>query len=91
MPFLEQKHAPVFGASLGYAIALSKDYTGGVYAGVDLGYRCQLNEKTAVSVVFYSQFLQAQMPTVTTIEGSTYTHYTGRNLVATGVKLALYF
>ena len=91
MPFMEQKHAPVFGASLGYAIALSKDYTGGIYAGVDLGYRCQLNEKTAVSVVFYAQFLQAQMPTVTTIEGSTYTHYTGRNLVATGVKLALYF
>jgi len=91
MPFMEQKHAPVFGASLGYAIALSKDYTGGIYAGVDLGYRCQLNEKTAVSVVFYTQFLQAQMPTVTTIERSTYTHYTGRDLVATGVKLALYF
>ena len=91
MPFMEQKHAPVFGASLGYAIALSKDYTGGIYAGLDLGYRCQLNEKTAVSVVFYTQFLQAQMPTVITIEGSTYTHYTGRNLVATGVKLALYF
>lgn len=91
MPFIEQKHAPVFGASLGYAIALSKDYNGGIYAGIDLGYRCQLNEKTAVSVVFYTQFLQAQMPTTTTIEGTTYMHYTGRNLVATGLKLALYF
>ena len=91
MPFVEQKHAPVFGAALGYGVALSKDYQGGIYAGVDLGYRCQLNEKTAVAVVAYTQFQQAQMSTVTTIEGIDYTNHTGRNLVATGVKLALYF
>ena len=91
MPFVEQKHAPVFGAALGYGVALSKEYQGGIYAGLDLGYRCQLNEKTAVAVLAYTQFQQAKVQTVTTIEGINYTNLTGRNLVAAGVKLALYF
>ena len=91
MPFVEQKHAPVFGASLGYGIALSKNYKGGIYADIDLGYRCQLNQKTAVALVFYTQFQQAQMLTTTTIEGQDFVNYTGRNLVTPGLKLALYF
>ena len=91
MPFVEQKHAPVFGAALGYGVALSKEYQGGIYAGLDLGYRCQLNEKTAVAVLAYTQFQQAKVQTVTTIEGINYTNLTGCNLVAAGVKLALYF
>ena len=36
MPMTEHKHAPVFGVALGYGIALSGDYLGGLYAGLDL-------------------------------------------------------
>ena len=91
MPFVETKHAPVFGFSVGYGIALSKTYLGGIYAGVDLGYRCQLNPKAALALVAFAQFQQAKVPTTTTIEGVEFTNKTGRNLVLTGVKLALYF
>ena len=91
MPFTEAKHAPVFGASVGYGIALSKTYVGGLYAGVDLGYRCQLNPKTAVSIVAFTQFQQAQIPVTETIGSESFTHMSGRNLVMPGVKLALYF
>jgi hypothetical protein len=91
MPFTETKHAPVFGASVGYGIALSKSYVGGLYAGVDLGYRCQLNPKTAVSIVAFTQFQQAQIPVTETIGSESFTHMSGRNIVMPGVKLALYF
>ena len=91
MPFVETKHAPVFGASLGYGIALSKTFIGGIYAGIDLGYRCQINPKTAVSVVFFTQFQQAKISVQETIEEAQFTNYTGRNFISPGIKLALYF
>ena len=91
MPLTEDKHAPVFGASLGYGVALSKLYLGGVYSGLDFGYRCRLNPKTAIALVAFGQFQQAFIPVTETIEGNEFTHRTGRSLVTAGLKLALYF
>lgn len=91
MPFTETKHAPVFGVALGYGIALSKEYLGGLYASADFGYRCQLNPKTAIAVVAYTQFQQAKVPVTVIIDGNEYTSKYGRNLVSVGLKLALYF
>lgn len=91
LPFTEEKHAPVFGLALGYGIALSKTYLGGVYADVDFGYRCQLNPRTAIALVAFAQFQQTKMPVTTVIEGNEYLHKAGRSLVASGLKLALYF
>ena len=91
MPMIEAKHAPVFGFGLGYGIALSKNYLGGIYAGVDLGYRCQLNPKTAIALVAFANFQQAQVPVTTVIEGIEFTNQSGRYIVSSGLKLALYF
>lgn len=91
MPILEQKHAPVFGASIGYGIAMSKSYIGGLYAGLDLGYRYQLNPKTAIGAVFFARFQQAKVEVVETVEGHDYTHKTGRNFISFGAKFTLYF
>lgn len=91
MPLTEEKHAPMFGVGVGYGIALSKAYLGGLYAGADFGYRCQLNPKSAIAVVAFAQFQQAMMPVVTEIEGVEYAQTAGRSLVTTGVKLAFYF
>ena len=91
MPFLETKHSPVFGVALGYGVALSKNYLGGVYAGLDLGYRCQINSKTAIGAVLYANFQQAKIKAVETVENDTYINYTGRNLVGFGAKFSLYF
>ncbi len=91
LPLVEGKHAPVFGVSLGYGVALSKNYAGGLYAGMDFGYRCQLNPKTAVAVVAFARFQQAKVDVVEVIDGMEFVNRTGRNLVTPGLKLALYF
>ena len=91
MPFTETKHAPVFGLGIGYGIALSKNYVGGLYAGVDLGYRYQLNPKTALGAVFYTQFQQAKMNVTETVEETEFVNNTGRNLISFGAKFTLYF
>ena len=91
MPILEQKHAPVIGASIGYGIALSKSYTGGLYAGLDLGYRYEINPKTAIGVVGFVQFQQAKVEVIDTVDGHEFANKTGRNFICFGAKLALYF
>lgn len=91
LPLLEQKHAPVFGMSLGYGIALSKDYKGGIYAGLDFGYRYQINEKTALAVVASAQFQQAKIGATEIVDGNTFTNFTGRYLVSPELKLVLLF
>lgn len=91
LPLLEQKHAPLFGMSMGYGIALSKDYKGGIYAGLDFGYRYQINEKTALAVVASAQFQQAKIAATEIVDGSTFTNYTGRYLVSPELKLIVMF
>ena len=91
MPLIEQKHAPAFGVALGYGIALSKTYLGGIYADVDFGYRCQLNPNTAIALLAFAQFQQAKVLTQTIIDGVPFTQNAGRNLVSTGIKLSLFF
>lgn len=90
-PFMEQKHAPVGGFALGYGIALSKNYVGGLYAGIDFGYRCQLNPRTALSVVAFAQFLQAKIEVEERIEDVSFINKTGRNAIAYGIKFVTYF
>lgn len=91
MPLMEQKHAPAFGVAVGYGIALSKTYLGGIYADVDFGYRCQLNPNTALGLFAFAQFQQAVVPSTTIVDGNPYTQNIGRSLVMSGVKLSLYF
>lgn len=91
MPILEQKHAPLFGVSIGYGIALSKNYTGGLYAGLDLGYRYQLNPKTAIGAVFFARFQQAKVEVIETIDGYDFVNKTGRDFISFGAKFTLYF
>lgn len=91
LPFIEAKHAPLFGLAIGYGIALSKDYVGGIYTDLDLGYRYQINPKSALAVLVFASFQQARLKINETIDGSTYTNRTGRNFVTPGIKFALFF
>ena len=91
VPMMENRHAPVFGFALGYGIALSKEYLGGIYTGVDLGYRCQLNPKTAIGAVFYTNFQQASIVSSTVIDGQEFASKSGRNIVTFGAKFTVYF
>ena len=91
VPFFEAKHAPVFGFALGYGIALSKDYIGGIYTGLDFGYRYQINPNSSLAVLVFASFQQARLNVTGTIEGYSYTSRSGRNFVTPGVKFTLYF
>ena len=91
IPLIEHKHAPVFGLAIGYGIALGKTYTGGLYTSMDLGYRYQINPKTALAILVYSQFQHASVEVAEAVEKETYMNKKGCNLVTPGLKLALYF
>ena len=91
MPLMEQKHAPFFGVALGYGIALSKTYLGGIYADLDFGYRYQINPKSALSLGLFAQFQQPNIPVTEIIDGAEYSHTVGRNLITSGLKFAFYF
>ena len=93
IPLLEAKHAPVFGLSIGYGIALSKTYKGGIYASLDMGYRYQINPRTAFAVLLYSHFQRASIEVGEQVEGdaTTFMHQKGCNLINPGLKLAFYF
>ncbi len=103
-PIVEQKHAPMVGFSVGYGVGLNKDYTGGACAGVNVGYRYQVNEKTALWVAADVQWQQARITTtvspldadgnrITDSEGQAYTYSTttGRNFVIYGIRLGIFF
>ena len=93
IPLMETKHAPVFGLSIGYGIALSKTYKGGIYASLDMGYRYQINPRTAVAISLYSHFQRASIEVGEQIEGdeTTFMRKKGCNLINPGLKLAFYF
>ena len=91
LPLIEQKHAPIFGMALGYGIALSKTYKGGLYASLDFGYRYQINEKSALALVASAQFQQAKIKATEIINDNTFTNYTGRYLVSPELKLVFMF
>ena len=77
--------------ALGYGVALSKEYKGGLYASIDFGYRYQINAKTALAIVASAQFQQAKMAATEIIDGNTFTNYTGRYLVSPELKLVFMF
>ena len=91
MPFIEAKHAPFFGIALGYGIALSKEYLGGLYAGIDFGYRYQINEKSALALTVFAQFQQAKIDVIEMTNDQEFVNTTYRNIITPGVKFAIYF
>lgn len=90
MPILEQKHAPMFGAGIGYAAGLSKDYRGGIYTGFDLGYLYTSDKGAKLYVGADLHFVQATVTRPETID-FTYSGTVGRHFLNAGAKLAVFF
>lgn len=90
LPLIDEKHAPVIGLALGYGVALSKDYLGGIYTGIDVGYRYRINDKTAMTVTLFATFQQAQVNVTQSIEDNLFTARMGRSIVVSGLKMAIY-
>lgn len=56
------------GVALGYGVALSKDYLGGLYAGANIGYCYRISSKSALYIAADVQFQQAKIEAHETIE-----------------------
>ena len=95
IPLLQDKHSPMIGMQLGYGIALSKDYQGGLNAGLDVGYCYRISERQRLYVAADCQLQQAFINTtehMTDNEGQKhdYTHHAGQCFIQYGVRLGIY-
>ena len=95
IPLLQDKHSPMIGMQLGYGIALSKDYQGGLNAGLNIGYCYRISERQRLYVAADCQFQQAFITTtehITDNEGQKheYNHPAGRCFIQYGVRLGIY-
>ena len=97
-PLMLTKHAPTVGVSLGYGVALDKNYTGGMYADLMLGYRYEINSKSSLALSADVQFQQATIQVVEEMGGDPnvnpdagFINKAGRSIVRTGLKLSLFF
>ena len=95
IPLLQDKHSPMIGMQLGYGIALSKDYQGGLNAGLNIGYCYRISERQRLYVAADCQFQQAFINTtehITDNEGQKhdYTHHAGQCFIQYGVRLGIY-
>lgn len=89
MPLTDERHAPLFGVTLGYGVALSREYKGGIYAGLDFGYYYALNDRIALSLLLFAHFQQATISVTQAVENDIFVHTTGRNFVSSGLKVAV--
>ena len=95
IPLLQHKHAPMLGLQLGYGVALSKDYQGGLNAGLNIGYCYRISERQRLYIAADCQFQQAFINTtehITDCEGLThdYTHPAGQCFIHYGIRLGIY-
>ena len=95
IPLLQHKHAPMIGMQLGYGIALSKDYQGGLNAGINLGYCYRISDRQRLYIAADCQLQQAFINTtehITDNEGQKhdYTHHAGQCFIQYGVRLGIY-
>ena len=95
IPLLQDKHSPMIGMQLGYGIALSKDYQGGLNAGLNIGYCYRISERQRLYVAADCQFQQAFITTtehITDNEGQKheYNHPAGQCFIQYGVRLGIY-
>lgn len=96
VPLIEAKHAPMIGVSVGYGIALSRAYTGGLFAGVNIGYFYQISPETALYVGADCRFQQATIEVTETLTDEyevahTFSNTTGRNFVSFGLRIGFFF
>lgn len=96
VPFLDGKHAPYIGAAIGYGFGVSKNCTGGIYTGGEVGYMYQFGRYSAFFVSGRVQFQQAKiaaMETITADDGTerVFVNQSGRSFVTIGLSAGISF
>ncbi len=89
IPLLQTKHAPFLGLGLGYGVSLANDYDGGLYAGIDFGWRVQLSSQSALFMGLHATFQQLLTTYTETIEDKLYTTQTTHTPCGLSFKIAI--
>lgn len=93
-------HQLLLGGSLGYAIALGKQWGGGLCTGLDIGWWYAINANSSLSIALTAQWQQTRIDIIETIEHNNlieakqqvdYTNHVGCNIVGLGIKVCLQF
>ena len=80
-----------FRLSIGYAFALSQDYTGGICAGMEIGWSHAIGNTSSIFLALNAQALQTRMHVTETVNGNSYRNFRGCTLVSLGMKLGIQF
>lgn len=91
VPWLDSRHSPVMGMALGYGLSVSGGAKGGIFAGVDVGWKCCFRDKSSLSVCANMQWQQVSVRVAETVDGSTYSNYIGANMLLIGAKIGVQF
>lgn len=80
---------PLISASIGYAIATSQEWEGGICFGVDAGWQKSLNNKVSFYIALTAQCLQTRIKTIETIHDNAYQNFRGCTLGSIGLCLGI--
>lgn len=96
VPFIEGKHSPFVGAAVGYGFGVSRGTVGGIFTAAQVGYKYEINNRSALLLSLRAQFQQATVEAVETIASEDgvevgYVGKAGRSFVTFGVSAGITF
>ncbi len=91
VPWIDSRHSPVMGMALGYGFSVSGGAKGGIFVGVDVGWKYCFSDKASLSMCANMQWQQVSVRVSETVDGNTYSNYIGANMLLTGVKIGVQF
>ena len=83
------KGMPLIGTSIGYAIATSQEWSGGVCFGVDFGWMKSFSKKSSIYITLTTQCLQTRMKTTEIIHENKFQNFKGCTLGSIGLSLGI--
>ena len=87
----ETRLCPTIGGNIGYAFATSDDWGSGMCAGVNLGGRYTINERSSMTFALKAQWLQTRIDVTENIQGIDYQNHIGVPQITLGASLGIQF
>lgn len=91
IPFSNALHSPCMGMALGYAFSVNNNASGGLYTSVDVGWNYCFSAKSSLLLAANVQWQQLSVRVSEQIEGTTYDHTIGTNMLLLGLKIGIQF
>ena len=82
---------PTIGGNIGYAFATNEDWGSGMCAGVNMGGRYTINERSSMTFAFKAQWLQTRIDVTENIQGIDYQNHIGVPQITLGASLGIQF